>query len=66
MDSIKRIGHPHAFHTRDGKDKSAKSAPSANEERKSPKVVAPALFAIPSKENYHPGSGFGVSIHEYS
>ena len=49
---LQRIGHPsQAFHQNGVQS-------SGDEENKTPKIVAPTLFAIPSKDNYN-ASGFG-------
>lgn len=57
MESIQRIGHPSPPPSRgknDAKGEKNQSTATADDE-----PIAPSLFGLPSKANYHSSTGFG-------
>ena len=62
MESIQRIGHPSPPPSRDKNDTKGEKNQSTATADDEP--IAPSLFGLPSKTNYHSSTGFGKQLIE--
>ena len=59
MESIQRIGHPSPPPSRGKNDANGEKNQSTATADDEPTYIAPSLFGLPSKTNYHSSTGFG-------